>query len=254
MKSRWITGVLVCLAGVASLASAQDGLERSVLEGEIEKAGSAKASNTVESLPPPKLVEDTGAKPIVSEADTLAATMLESSNRFRVGAGLSPQRLSTDLTTIAQQRADSLARTGWISGESTQKSGRKENIAIGHKDMQSVFEAWKKSTVHRANMSTSANVAGFGYARNSSGVTYWVAVYGPSASSVVQSNFTEPSPRTTSRSTAPSTTTQVRRPPATSTPPRQPTPEPPGRVTRREERRESRREDGFLPRFRSRRD
>jgi uncharacterized protein YkwD len=115
--------------------------------------------------------------------------MLAANNRLRASVGRAPQTLSPALTKAAQDHAWYMARTGDFSHHSNGgPSGRaarhgfgglaSENIAMGQPTVSSVFQSWRTSSGHWANIISSARVAGFGYAVGSDGNAYWVGMYG----------------------------------------------------------------------------
>ncbi len=115
--------------------------------------------------------------------------MLEENNRLRASVGLSPQTISPELTAAAQDHAWYMARTrsfshhsnGGPSGRAARHAYRgpvAENIAMGHSTVSSVFQGWRASGGHWANITRRNNLAGFGYGISPSGEKYWVAMYG----------------------------------------------------------------------------
>jgi uncharacterized protein YkwD len=115
--------------------------------------------------------------------------MLEENNRLRASVGLPPQAISPELTEAAQDHAWYMARTGSFShysnGGPDGRAARhgfgglaSENIAMGHPTVRSVFQGWRASSGHWANITSHATLAGFGYGISPSGERYWVAMYG----------------------------------------------------------------------------
>lgn len=115
--------------------------------------------------------------------------MLEENNRLRASVGRPAQQMSRELTRAAQDHAWYMARSGNFSHESNGGPvGRAakygcdgfsgENIAMGQPTVQGVFQSWRASSGHWANMISGATRAGFGYAIAPDGSTYWVAMYG----------------------------------------------------------------------------
>jgi uncharacterized protein YkwD len=115
--------------------------------------------------------------------------MLAENNRLRASVGLPSQRMSPELTSAAQDHAWYMARTGAFShfanGSPSGRAARHgfhglaaENIAMGHRTVKSVFQGWRSSSGHWANITSGYSLAGFGYAIASDGSGYWVAVYG----------------------------------------------------------------------------
>lgn len=120
--------------------------------------------------------------------------MLFRNNTVRNRVGLRAHRVHPALTKAAQDHANYMARTGDFShysnlGPSGRASkygfryGVMENIAYGYPSIEAAFAAWQASGGHWANMSSNSSVAGFGFAKSSSGTTYWVAMYGTAPAS-----------------------------------------------------------------------
>jgi uncharacterized protein YkwD len=129
------------------------------------------------------------ASTTVSSGNVAAQMMLERNNAHRASRGMSGHRLSHALTQAAQNHANYMASTGSFShssngGPQSRASmygfggGVRENIAMGQTTVTSAFSSWVTSSGHYANLMSSTNAAGFGYAVSSSGQMYWVAVYG----------------------------------------------------------------------------
>ncbi len=115
--------------------------------------------------------------------------MLEENNRLRESVGRPAQQISPELTRAAQDHAWYMARTGHFSHESNGGPVARavkygfggfsgENIAMGQPTVRSVFQSWRTSSGHWANMISNTTLAGFGYAVAPDGSTYWVAMYG----------------------------------------------------------------------------
>jgi uncharacterized protein YkwD len=115
--------------------------------------------------------------------------MLEENNRLRASVGRPPQAMSPELTRAAQDHAWYMARTGNFShGSNGGPVGRAarfgfhgfagENIAMGQPTVRSVFQSWRSSAGHWANITSGTSLAGFGYGIAPDGSTYWVAMYG----------------------------------------------------------------------------
>ncbi len=115
--------------------------------------------------------------------------MLEENNRLRASVGLPPQRISPELTKAAQDHAWFMARTGNFSHYSNGGPGGRaarhgfggmaaENIAMGQQTVRSVFQSWRTSSGHWANITSHNSLAGFGYGISPSGEKYWVGMYG----------------------------------------------------------------------------
>lgn len=133
--------------------------------------------------------EATDAKSTPLHEHPTLLRMLEENNRLRASVGRPAQRMSPELTRAAQDHAWYMARTGHFSHESNGgpvaravKYGFSgfsgENIAMGQPTVHSVFQSWRSSPGHWANMISGATLAGFGYALSPNGTAYWVAMYG----------------------------------------------------------------------------
>jgi uncharacterized protein YkwD len=118
-----------------------------------------------------------------------AQMMLDRNNQIRGSRGMPAQRLSDRLTNAAQQHASYMARTGQFShnvnGSPQSRAamfgftgGVRENIAMGQTSVSGAFQDWVNSSGHYTNLMSQTNAAGFGYAVNSSGQGFWVAMYG----------------------------------------------------------------------------
>jgi len=84
--------------------------------------------------------------------------------RYRASKGLSPVRLDPVLSALAQRQANAMATAGEMShdvdgafaarveraGIDAERSG--ENIAAGYFSQQEVFDVWRKSPGHNANL------------------------------------------------------------------------------------------------------
>jgi uncharacterized protein YkwD len=98
--------------------------------------------------------------------------------------------MSPTLTKAAQDHAWFMAKSGQFSHESNggmvsrvRKYGGShgslaENIAWNQQSVTGVFQSWQNSPGHWANICSSQQEAGFGYAVGPNGQTYWVAVFG----------------------------------------------------------------------------
>ena len=122
------------------------------------------------------------------EHPTMVA-MLKENNRLRASVGLSPQRISPQLTMAAQDHANYMAATGNFSHHSNGgPAGRtarygypypaSENIAMGQQSVYEAFQSWRSSSGHSANITSGASDAGFGFAISANGSCYWVGMYG----------------------------------------------------------------------------
>lgn len=113
-------------------------------------------------------------------------------NEERRETGLSSLTLSSELSKVAQAKAEDMRDKGYFSHtsptygspfEMMKQFGIKytsagENIAKGQRTPESVMNAWMNSQGHRANiLSTSYEQIGVGYCTDARGNTYWVQMF-----------------------------------------------------------------------------
>ena len=125
-------------------------------------------------------------------ASAVAAEMLESVNGQRRAVGLDELTLSTELSRVAQIKAEDMRDQGYFShtsptygspfdmmkkfGISYRSAG--ENIAKGYRTVDAVMNGWMNSSGHRANiLSSSYTQLGVGYCTDSAGNGYWVQMF-----------------------------------------------------------------------------
>jgi hypothetical protein len=156
-------------------------------------------------------------------------------NNYRAQNGLGKLGMSQTLGAAAQHHALDMAATEnlshtlsdgttWaenIANHGYPYTGRGENIAWGYSSAQSVFNAWKASPSHNANMLYSS----FGaigidlvYDANTPSRYYWVTTFGPKVDTpaVLCGSSTQPTATTTPKPASPTATSTPK--PATSTP------------------------------------
>jgi uncharacterized protein YkwD len=121
--------------------------------------------------------------------------LLKLTNLERQKVGLSPLKLSSQLTKAAQSHARDMARNNYFShtglngssmADRAKGTGYKyfalgENIAAGKSTPEGTIRQWMNSSGHRANILNSRfTEIGFGYenAPNSRYRHYWVQVFG----------------------------------------------------------------------------
>lgn len=135
-------------------------------------------------------------KPAFSEYNDKKSEFLELINRYRQENGIAPLKISNTLTKAAQLHSEDMANQNYFSHTSLdgrtfvdrmRQTGYKyntwlgENIAAGYDTAQSVFDAWKNSPGHNANMlNPDFVVIGIGIAYNSSSTYcwYWTTDFG----------------------------------------------------------------------------
>lgn len=113
-------------------------------------------------------------------------------NQERAAAGLGGLSSDSQLTAVAQRKAEDMAKNGYFShtsptygsafdmlkaaGISYRTAG--ENIAKGQKTAETVMNGWMNSSGHRANILSSGYTRiGVGYAVDGSGTPYWVQIF-----------------------------------------------------------------------------
>ena len=113
-------------------------------------------------------------------------------NQERAAAGLGSLASDSQLTAVAQRKAEDMAKNGYFShtsptygsafdmlkaaGISYRTAG--ENIAKGQKTAETVMNGWMNSSGHRSNILNSGYTRiGVGYAVDGSGTPYWVQIF-----------------------------------------------------------------------------
>lgn len=123
---------------------------------------------------------------------TMTAQVVNLVNSERAAQGLGKLRADSQLSRLAQMKAEDMARNGYFSHTSptygsafdmlktygvTYKSAG-ENIAMGQRTAQSVMNSWMNSPGHRANiLSSQYSQIGVGVAENGKGTIYWVQLF-----------------------------------------------------------------------------
>ncbi len=122
---------------------------------------------------------------------TMAQEILKLVNAERTKAGVSALTLSTDVTAVAQVKANDMATNGYFDhnsptygspfamltdfGVSYRSAG--ENIAKGQQSAQAVMTAWMNSSGHKENiLSENFTQLGVGYSANN-GSPVWVQMF-----------------------------------------------------------------------------
>ena len=123
---------------------------------------------------------------------TKASQVVNLVNQQRQKAGLSGLKSDSELTRLAQLKAEDMAAKGYFSHTSPtygsafdmlKKAGYSyrtagENIAMGQKTAETVMNGWMNSSGHRANiLGTGYTKMGVGYAVNAKGTPYWVQIF-----------------------------------------------------------------------------
>lgn len=138
---------------------------------------------------------DDDAMPSAAAPPEVASAVADLTNVERTRAGLPALRASEPLMQAAQIHAEQMARLrrldhvlqdaghprpeDRLAAVSYRWQAWAENVASGQRTAAEVVEGWMRSPGHRANiMSSSVTELGAGYARDSSGRSYWVQVFG----------------------------------------------------------------------------
>ena len=137
----------------------------------------------------PELPENGGSS---GEADSISeyeSRVAELVNEQRAKYGLSPLKLSSDISAVARAKSQDMADNGYFShtsptygspfdmlkrfGISYKAAG--ENIAQGYSTPEAVVNGWMNSTGHRANiLSENFTELGVGYVANGN---YWTQMF-----------------------------------------------------------------------------
>jgi len=144
--------------------------------------------NTPEAPSTPELPENggSGETDSISEYESRVAELV---NEQRAKNGLSPLKLSSDISAVARVKSQDMADNGYFShtsptygspfdmlesfGISYKAAG--ENIAQGYSTPESVVNGWMNSAGHRANiLSENFTELGVGYVKNGN---YWTQMF-----------------------------------------------------------------------------
>ncbi|NLK38777.1 MAG: serine protease [Clostridiales bacterium] len=152
------------------------------------------APDTTENLPPPTITQkSTSPTPKVSETPSsiqdIEKQVAALVNQARRQNGLAELALSEELFNVAQIKADDMASNKYFSHTSPTYGSpfdmmqrfdinyrtAGENIAMGQRTAQQVFDGWMNSQGHRANiLNPSFTKIGVGYTTNGH---YWVQLF-----------------------------------------------------------------------------
>jgi uncharacterized protein YkwD len=102
--------------------------------------------------------------------------LVELNNQMRAQYGLAPQRVSPELTLLAQRHAEWMASTG--SFVHNYSHGYPEIIYTGAPSVESAINGWMNSGPHRGIMLSGNTAVGYGYYISPGGQTYWCGVFG----------------------------------------------------------------------------
>lgn len=127
-----------------------------------------------------------------AETSSEAEAVLNLVNRERLKQGLQPLKLSDKLTSIANTKAQDMAKNGYFSHTSptygspfdmlhqfgVSYSNAGENIAAGQKTPEQVMKDWMNSSGHRANiLNKDYTLLGVGYTTGGNYGTEWVQLF-----------------------------------------------------------------------------
>ena len=121
-----------------------------------------------------------------------AQQVINLTNKERNKAGLPDLKASSQLSRLAQLKAEDMARNGYFShtsptygsafdmmksqGISYRSAG--ENLAKGQPSAQAAMNGWMNSSGHRANiLGSQYSEIGVGIAKNGKGTIYWVQIF-----------------------------------------------------------------------------
>lgn len=154
------------------------------------KAVSTTTSSTAQKGTTTTVAKKPVTTPVPLHQHPTMVTMLQRSNGIRGRVGLRGHRLSPALCQAAQNHAEYMASTGSFSHDTNGgyvyrarrfgfRGNVRENIGWNYANTEQVFAGWQGSGGHYAAIvSPETTEAGFGYAKSSTGQTYWVSVYG----------------------------------------------------------------------------
>lgn len=123
--------------------------------------------------------------------DTITNEFMNLLNNHRKNIGLNSIILNIDLSLIAKEHSINMANQvidfGHDGFSFRCEEGRiilggskwcGENVAMGQRTAEKVFNAWLSSSGHRANIERANSThTGFGYAKNTFGQIYWTQIF-----------------------------------------------------------------------------
>ena len=151
-----------------------------------------EGSEKPESPEKPEKPDNSVTQKPQQNAGTKASQVAALVNQQRQKAGLTDLKTDSELTRLAQLKAEDMAEEGYFShtsptygsafdmlkaaGYSYHTAG--ENIAMGQKTADAVMNGWMNSSGHRSNILGSRYTKiGVGYAVNARGIPYWVQIF-----------------------------------------------------------------------------
>ena len=159
-------------------------------------AKTSAPSPTSTSAPVPSPTAISTPTPTSGTLDAEESAFLNLINNYRQTNGLAPLKLNTTLTTASKWMSQDMASKNYFSHTDslgrdpfqrmaafgyTANTSKGENIAAGYQTATAVFDAWKASAGHNANMlSSSYTVIGIGraYDARSTYGWYWTTDFG----------------------------------------------------------------------------
>ena len=102
----------------------------------------------------------------------VALDMQKESTRIRKEYKLEPQKLDEKCCKIAQDWAEYMAKHHYHN-----HGGGENIIAVGYKDVPSVFGGWMSSSGHRYWVLSDSDMSGWGAAKSSTGIWYWAGAF-----------------------------------------------------------------------------
>lgn len=130
--------------------------------------------------------------PLFSTIKAIEKEVVRLTNIQRQNNGLSPLKHNWQLSRVARYKSEDMKNRGYFSHTSPtygspfkmisdfgiRYSAAGENIAMGQRTAQDVVNGWMNSSGHRANiLNRNFTEIGVGYAKNSSGKTYWTQMF-----------------------------------------------------------------------------
>lgn len=130
--------------------------------------------------------------PLFSTIKAIEKEVVRLTNIERQRYGLSPLKHNWQLSRVARYKSEDMKNKGYFSHTSPtygspfkmmrdfriKYSAAGENIAMGQRTAQDVVRGWMNSSGHRANiLNKNFTEIGVGYAKNSSGRTYWTQMF-----------------------------------------------------------------------------
>ncbi len=128
---------------------------------------------------------------VPANTSNLVQEVLIETNAFRKSNGLVALELRDELSMIAQQHSDNMAKGSVTFGHAgfekrnvlafksmTGLKGFAENVAFGHATGRDAVGKWQLSSGHRLNMLGKYRFIGIGIAKNKQGRIYYTQVFG----------------------------------------------------------------------------